>query len=204
MRLQAGQVIGRAPLAEELHVQDCAGELLGEDRQDVVHAGGGRRADGLEAVLVGGLAVSWVNRWSCRTRSGGSMSSESSVATPVRSRTLSRSALISNSSRGSRASTFDSLSLGLLGQFCDDAGSGHAEVEHRKAARRVEPPTESPCSVAASGIEAFRLVPVGDGREGGPGELAERPGVERRHVRRSRPPPTLGGGRSPAGSDRRR
>ncbi|MDZ7734562.1 MAG: hypothetical protein U5R31_17095 [Acidimicrobiia bacterium] len=44
------------PLAEESHVQDCAGELLGEDRQDVADSGGGRRSDGLEGVFVGRLA----------------------------------------------------------------------------------------------------------------------------------------------------
>lgn len=54
--LQASQVLGRAPLAEELHIEDGARELLGKDRQDVVDSGGGRRADGLEGVLVGGFA----------------------------------------------------------------------------------------------------------------------------------------------------
>lgn len=54
--LQAGQVSGRVPLAEKLHVEDCPHESLWEDGKDVVDPGGRRRSNGLEAALVGGLA----------------------------------------------------------------------------------------------------------------------------------------------------
>lgn len=97
-----------------------------------------------------------------------------------------------------------SLSLGLAAQFRNNAWSREAKVEHREAVRRVEPPAKPTCAVATARIESLRLVAVGDDGEGGSGQLAERPGVERRHVRRSRPPPAPGGGRPLAGTDRRR
>ena len=54
-RLEVGQVGWGVPLPEELHIQDSTSELFWEDHQDVVDARGGRRADRLEAMFVGGL-----------------------------------------------------------------------------------------------------------------------------------------------------
>jgi hypothetical protein len=148
--------------------------------------------------------ISWVKRWSSRVRVGrrdpervqgqGVGEVEDLVQVGADLEELS----------GQQRVDRESLPLGLTRQLCSDARSGQAEVEHREAVRRVEPPAQASRTIPAARVEALGLVPVGDDRERDGQRAADRPWIERRHVRRSRPPPTRAGGRPRAGTARRR
>ena len=175
------KVVRRAPLLNECRVEDCIGEVFGEDSDDIVDTCRRRGSDRLESVLMRGFAD-----LSCKSDIIAAQLCGVEVECGEGDGVCQVDHIGQRRGEGPQFSREevadgDSLTLGLAGEFSDDTGPGRAKVENRVAVWRVEATAGSPGAFTASRVETAGLVPVANQRDFDTGNRREQPWVEQRH-----------------------
>lgn len=179
---RSAQIRSRSPLLNEFGREHSAGEILRQDRHDVVDASDGRRPDRLKPMLMSGLTDlvrelkvvtdKFIGRDAKGLQRLGVCEIENLRQHRRDEPQLARQKILNR----------QPLSASLPRQLRDHTRSRRAQVDDRVAVGPVEPSAESTGTLAASRIEAGGLVAVAAHREALASDLGELARVERGHV----------------------